>query len=42
MKMYLNYSCYFLSMANFRDMCNFSALLKVRIENIVLFFFFFG
>jgi hypothetical protein len=28
-------------MANFRDMCNFSALLKARIENIVLFFFFF-
>jgi hypothetical protein len=41
MKMHLNHSCYFLSMANFKNMCNFSALLKVRIENIVLFFPFF-
>jgi hypothetical protein len=37
MIMHLTYSCYLLSMVDFERMYSFSALLKVRIENIVLF-----
>jgi hypothetical protein len=40
MKIHLNYYFYFLSMANFKKLCNFNALLKMRIENIVLFLYF--
>jgi hypothetical protein len=40
MKMHLNYSFYLLSMANFKKLCNFNALLKMGIENIVLFLYF--
>jgi hypothetical protein len=38
--MHLNYSLYLLSMADFRKLCHFNALLKMRIENIVLFLYF--
>jgi len=38
MKMYLRYSYYLLSIVNFKGIYSFSALLKVRIEKIVLFF----
>jgi len=37
MKMHLNYSCYLLSMVDFRRMYSFNALLKVKTHNIVLF-----
>jgi len=40
MKMHLGYFHYLLSMVDFKGMCSFNALLKMKIENIVLFFLF--
>jgi hypothetical protein len=38
MKMHLRYSCYLLSMVDFKEICSFNALLKdLRIENVTLF-----
>jgi hypothetical protein len=38
MKIHLNYTWYLFSRVNLRQIYNFSALLKMRIEKIVLFF----